>query len=994
MNRIVTASDAPTFRFWVHDFAGGGVEPGLVGLTGLVEADFDVYIAAPGNDLPGTAISATDYAIVERGRGHYDIDFSVSTYFTGSGPSSMSIDVDDGVYTWQAVEVMYLVAGTGTGDLTQIPVAVKDITGTAAAIIAGSVTSNLLASGDYLDAIGVVRKETAAAGAAGSITLDASASASNDLYNGLYIAIVGGTGDGQTRRIRDYVGATKVATIFPNWAVNPDNTSVFIIFAGTGSVEDGGIVSTSFASGAITATAVANNTITNAAIADNAISATKLAADAITAAKVASDVSAEIADAVWDEGRAGHVGAGSFGEGVVVNSIANNAITAAAISANAITSSKIATDAIGAAQIAAGAIASDAFAAGAITAAAFAAGAIDAAAIAAGAIDRATFAQDVLDTLGEVRRNTAAAGAAGSITLDAAASATNDTYNGLFISIVGGTGQFQTRRIRDYVGGTQVATVAPNWTTAPDNTSVFVIHSDAGAIEDNGITTTSLASSSITASSIAANAITSAKIAADAIGATQIANGAIDAATFAAGAIDAAAIADNAIDAASIATGAITAAKFAAGAIDAAAIANAAIDQATFATDALDLFRFFRRNTATAGAAGSITLDAGASAVDDFYNGAMITLVGGTGALQARPITDYNGTTKVATVAPNWATNPDNTSVFIIFGDVVGVAGGGGGPTAAEIADAVWDEALAGHVGAGTAGKALSDTAAGILTAGGIADAVWDEALAGHLGVGSAGEALDASTDLTLAAIADSVWDEALAGHSAGGSTGEALTNAASGASPGTIADAVWDALTADHNDVDSFGAIISDIAAGASPAAVADAVWDEARAGHVTAGTFGEGVPVKTIAVDAIDAASLKADAITEIQSGLASAANLSTANTNISAIDTKLGTPVGVSVSADIAAVSTKLGSPAGASVSADVAAVKSDTASTLTQVNASADILETLELIGAGRWKIQGTQLIVYDSDGVTPLLTFNLKDDLGNPSNTRIFERVPV
>lgn len=30
-------------------------------------------------------------------------------------------------------------------------------------------------------------------------------------------------------------------------------------------------------------------------------------------------------------------------------------------------------------------------------------------------------------------------------------------------------------------------------------------------------------------------------------------------------------------------------------------------------------------------------------------------------------------------------------------------------PTAAEIADAVWDEALSGHTTAGTAGKTLSD---------------------------------------------------------------------------------------------------------------------------------------------------------------------------------------------------------------------------------------------------------------------------------------------
>lgn len=71
-----------------------------------------------------------------------------------------------------------------------------------------------------------------------------------------------------------------------------------------------------------------------------------------------------------------------------------------------------------------------------------------------------------------------------------------------------------------------------------------------------------------------------------------------------------------------------------------------------------------RRNTAQTGAASSITLDAGASAVDGFYNGLRVELVGGTGVGQARKITAYDGTTKIATTEPAWVTNPDVTSVF------------------------------------------------------------------------------------------------------------------------------------------------------------------------------------------------------------------------------------------------------------------------------------------------------------------------------------------
>ena len=77
--------------------------------------------------------------------------------------------------------------------------------------------------------------------------------------------------------------------------------------------------------------------------------------------------------------------------------------------------------------------------------------------------------------------------------------------------------------------------------------------------------------------------------------------------------------------------------------------------------------QYIRTGTAQAGAAQTITLDAGASAVDDFYNGTVILIVAGTGAQQARVITDYDGTTKVATVAVVWATNPASDSEFAIL---------------------------------------------------------------------------------------------------------------------------------------------------------------------------------------------------------------------------------------------------------------------------------------------------------------------------------------
>lgn len=74
--------------------------------------------------------------------------------------------------------------------------------------------------------------------------------------------------------------------------------------------------------------------------------------------------------------------------------------------------------------------------------------------------------------------------------------------------------------------------------------------------------------------------------------------------------------------------------------------------------------------TAQAGAAGTITLRSGAVATNDYYNGAVVNIYGGTGVGQSRKITDYDGTTKVATVDSNWITNPDNTSTYFVIGRI------------------------------------------------------------------------------------------------------------------------------------------------------------------------------------------------------------------------------------------------------------------------------------------------------------------------------------
>lgn len=71
--------------------------------------------------------------------------------------------------------------------------------------------------------------------------------------------------------------------------------------------------------------------------------------------------------------------------------------------------------------------------------------------------------------------------------------------------------------------------------------------------------------------------------------------------------------------------------------------------------------------TASDGADASITLPAGSSAIDDAYNGWIVEITGGTGESQSRMVTDYDGTTLIATVHADWDTNPDATSTFSLY---------------------------------------------------------------------------------------------------------------------------------------------------------------------------------------------------------------------------------------------------------------------------------------------------------------------------------------
>lgn len=76
----------------------------------------------------------------------------------------------------------------------------------------------------------------------------------------------------------------------------------------------------------------------------------------------------------------------------------------------------------------------------------------------------------------------------------------------------------------------------------------------------------------------------------------------------------------------------------------------------------------FAMHTGTLQAATSttVTLAADASAADDYYNNRVIEIVNGTGIGQAYEISDYNGTTKVATISETLSIVPDTTSDYVV----------------------------------------------------------------------------------------------------------------------------------------------------------------------------------------------------------------------------------------------------------------------------------------------------------------------------------------
>jgi hypothetical protein len=303
----------------------------------------------------------------------------------------------------------------------------------------------------------------------------------------------------------------------------------------------------------------------------------------------------------------------------------------------------------------------------------------------------------VVDTRSVVRVSTAqgTGNSTTAIKLDASASATTGFYKGFRLVILSGTGAPESALITAYDGTTKIATLSPAMPTAPDGTSVFMIIVDAMAdLETIGEAALNTSTAQIGANAVqhGGTAQTGRDIGASVLLSPGTGTGQVN---LSSGAVPV--------------TGDLTSTMKTS--VES-SVWDAARSSHVTATSFGALLQSPNAGTAQAGAAGTITLAAGASATDNLYQYDVVFIISGTGAGQARSITGYVGSTKVASIAPNWTTNPDNTSVYVLIPNVavsLGTDAIAGSAVSAAAVQKFWDALTTALTTSGSVGKRIAD---------------------------------------------------------------------------------------------------------------------------------------------------------------------------------------------------------------------------------------------------------------------------------------------
>ena len=407
--------------------------------------------------------------------------------------------------------------------------------------------------------------------------------------------------------------------------------------------------------------------------------------------------------------------------------------------------------------------------------------------------------------------------------------------------------------------------------TSTAQLGVNVVQAGGTAWGSGAITAAAIASNAITSAKIASGAITSTGIAASAIGASQLATGAITNATFAAGAIDAAAIAADAIGASELAADAATEIGTAVWATAARTLTAATNITSTGGTTVPQTGDSYARLGAPAGA--SVSADVAAVKTDTGYILTKLLkyvqlLVRKDAAIATDNATELTAiNANGGSGAGSFDNTTDSEQALRDRGDAAWITATGfstldaaGVRTAVGLASANLDTQLTAiddYIDTEVAAiKAKTDlipaspaATSDIPSAATIADAVWDEALSGHTTAGSGGKALsdiDTHTDTEVASILAAVDTEVAAIKA----KTDQLTFTTANQVDATTMSMAANALTA--------AATASDFGT-----EVATAVWASATR---TLSALGFTLSASDLAADTIGASELAADAVTEI--------------------------------------------------------------------------------------------------------------------------------
>ena len=230
--------------------------------------------------------------------------------------------------------------------------------------------------------------------------------------------------------------------------------------------------------------------------------------------------------------------------------------------------------------------------------------------------------------------------------------------------------------------------------------------------------------------------------------------------------------------------------------------------------------------TAQAATVNTITLDAGAVAIDDFYMHTRILIVENTGDEQERIVVAYVGATRVATIAPAWVVIPDSTSNFEV----------GPGLTHAE-----------------TNSKTV------------------------EVGIAQSATASSITLATTASAVDGFHVNNVIIIDTGTGEGQERIINAYDGTTKVADVEPDW-TITPDATSeyIIEVALSVADVhfIEGADPAdTIADAVWDEDTVSHSAPGSFGSEVLGKAepgdamdLIADALDSSSLASSAVSEI--------------------------------------------------------------------------------------------------------------------------------